>query len=360
MKKYIVIILTLFTLISGKAYALNDKLFSACLINPLTGEIIFEHNSDKPHAMASTTKILTAIIALEKSDPNELVTVSRRAAYSEGSSAYTKEGDIYTMKELVYGLMLNSGNDAAVAIAEHISGSTEAFSQLMNDYAYKIIGVKNSYFQNPSGLDEDGHYTTAYDMALIAAYAMKNDMFREIVKTRSIAAKPQNRDEEIFYINHNKLLKKYDGCIGIKTGYTRSTGRCLVSAAERNGIYFIAVTLDDNDDWNTHTELLDLAFDEYSAKTIIRAGEPAGKCGNVQAVYSRDFVVPVKNGESERYTVIRHIADAEAVNKDEKIGFAEILFDDKNIASVDIIAAGDGAWKKGFAAVFFSILDILT
>lgn len=359
MKKYIILIATFVIMISSCVYADNNE-FSACLINPLNGEIIYEQNGNSPHPMASTTKILTTIIALEKCSLDEPVTVSRKAAYTEGSSAYTKEGDIYAMKDLLYGVMLNSGNDAAVAVAEHISGSTEAFSLLMNDYAYKTIGIKNSYFQNPSGLDENGHFTTAYELALIAAYAMKNEMFREIVQTQSISVKPQNRDEEILYVNHNKLLKNYDGCIGIKTGYTRSAGRCLVSAAGRNGIYFIAVTLNDSDDWNTHKKLLDFAFENYYPKTIIVSNSPVEKYDDITAVYSKNYIVPMKNGEENKYEIINHTTPIKSVNKGEKIGYAEIMFDGKCIDTVDIVSQENKAWKKSFKAIFFSVLDILT
>ncbi|MDD6485077.1 MAG: D-alanyl-D-alanine carboxypeptidase [Clostridiales bacterium] len=339
MKKYIVILIIFCAFLPKGASAMNDKLFSACLINPVTDEIIWEKDSDKPHAMASTTKILTAIIALEKADGDEIVTVSRNAAYTEGSSAYTKEGDQYRMEELIYGLMLNSGNDAAVAVAEHISGSTQAFSELMNDYAYNIIGVKNTSFQNPNGLEAQGHYTTAYDLAKIAAYAMKNEDFRRIAATKVIGVTPQNRDEEMFYVNHNKLLNRYEGCIGIKTGYTKATGRCLVSAAERDGMMFIAVTLDDSDDWNTHAELLDYAFSEHYPKTVVKAGDIAREEDGHRLVYERDLTVPVRRGVKSSFEVVNHFAPRTApANEGEKVGYAEVFYGGRKIETINIIS----------------------
>ena len=267
MKRIIILLFTLALIGSFPAYAaaMADSAECACVINGATGEVVFAKNAQTRHAMASTTKIMTAILALENSDADDVVTVTADAANQEGSAAYIEAGDKIKMKDLLYGLMLNSGNDAAYAVAEYITGSVDNFAERMNIKAEKL-GLHDTHFANPSGLDAPDHYTTALDLAKLARYAMSNDDFREIVAERVYTATLPESGGTLTFSNHNKLLKTYEGATGIKTGYTKATGRCLVSSAKRDGMEFIAVTLNDPNDWADHAEMLDASFAAHYPK----------------------------------------------------------------------------------------------
>lgn len=261
---------------------------SAALYNASTGEFIFEKNADERRGMASTTKIMTALVALRHGDPDAEVTVSAKAVGVEGSSLYLKAGEKMTLRELLYGLMLQSANDAAEAIAIAVAGSVEGFVALMNDEA-AALGLKNTHFTNPHGLADDAHYTTARELALIAAQAMKDPLFCEICAAQR-AAIPNGGDGKRYLVNHNKLLFTYDGAVGVKTGFTKATGRCLVSAAERDGVELIAVTLCAPDDWRDHAAMLDCGFAEYERVSLADAGEVS--CS-----------LPLLGGESDSVTL---------------------------------------------------------
>lgn len=234
---------------------------NAILMDQKTGEILFEKNADEKRPIASITKIMTAIIAIESGRLKEKATASRKAVYTEGSSIYLEQGEKMSIKDLVYGLMLRSGNDAAVAISEHIGGSEEGFVYLMNEKA-SWLGMTNTHFTNPHGLHEKGHYSSAHDMAILMKYAMDNSMFKKVT-----GAKVYKADERSYaWGNKNKLLTKYyDACVGGKTGYTKVAGRTLVSAASKNGVNLIAVTLQAPDDWNDHMEMYEKGFKEQKA-----------------------------------------------------------------------------------------------
>ena len=235
---------------------------SALLMESENGSIAYEKNAHIRLPMASTTKIMTALVALDLAAPDTVIRVDGRAVGIEGSSIYLCEGEELTLEELLYALMLESANDAAVAIAIGLCGSEDAFIDAMNRKATSL-GLSNTHFSNPHGLDAEDHYTTAYELALIARAALQNALFKTIVSTRKTTISHQNTDGVRLLINHNKMLRLYDGCIGIKTGYTQKSGRCLVSAAERDGITMIAVTLNSPDDWNDHTKLLNFGFSNY-------------------------------------------------------------------------------------------------
>lgn len=365
MKKLIAFIAVFIILtIPVGALAMADTADCACVINAVTGEAVFEKDMNECHAMASTTKIMTAIIAIEQCDMDEEVTVSHNAAYQEGSAAYIREGNVITMRDLLYGLMLNSGNDAAVAIAEHVSGTSEAFAELMNKKA-ELLGLEATHFMNPNGLDDPEHYTTAYELALIARYAMQNADFRDIVGTRTYQATPINADETLYFSNHNKLLKSYDGATGIKTGYTRATGRCLVSSAERDGMEFIAVTLGDSNDWSDHRDMLDYAFSQYYPKQVVREGMTVkvaqinGRRYNMLA--KNDFTVPLKERGKTDIEVITHMAEQlEApINAEEKVGYLDIICDGKEVGRVDVISQNDIVNTEG-AQLKNSFIEKLT
>ena len=230
---------------------------AAVLYQPESDLVLYAKNADQRLPMASTTKIMTALIALETCKLDEVVDIDDSAIGTEGSSAYLRLGDQLTVEELLYALLLQSANDAAVAIACHIGGDVDGFSSIMNERAASL-GLSDTHFTNPHGLDHKKHYTTALDLARITAEAMRNEKFCEITSTykKTFATEERSRT----YVNHNKLLNQYDGCIGVKTGFTKKSGRCLVSAAERDGLRFITVTLNAPSDWADHTAMLNFGF----------------------------------------------------------------------------------------------------
>ena len=251
--------LALLTICAGaeKEHKSRSSARSMALYEPSSGRFIFESNINEKLPMASTTKIMTALIALEECDLNEDITVPPEATGIEGSSIYLKAGDRVNMLDLIYSLLLGSANDAATLLALKISGDIPSFATLMNKKAAEL-GLRDTCFQNPHGLDADGHYTTAHDLAILSAHALLNPEFKRITSTYKYSF--ALGDEVRTVVNHNKLLKSCDGCIGVKTGYTKKSGRCLVSSAERDGIQLIAVTLDCPDDWREHKELFDFGF----------------------------------------------------------------------------------------------------
>ncbi|WP_099158408.1 D-alanyl-D-alanine carboxypeptidase family protein [Virgibacillus ndiopensis] len=241
---------------------------NAVLIEQSSGRVLFEKDAHEKRPIASITKIMTAIIAIESGKMNEMVTTSKRAVYAGGSSIYLEQGEKMKLKDLVYGLMLRSGNDAAVAIAEHVGGSVEGFNYLMNEKA-KWLGMADTNFDNPHGLDSEQHYSTAYDMALLMKYAMTNDVFKNITGTTSYKAETR----KYAWRNKNKLLTTYyDYCIGGKTGFTKISGRTLVSAAHKNNMSLIAVTLNAPDDWNDHIGMYEWAYDNFNMTSVMDKG----------------------------------------------------------------------------------------
>ena len=226
---------------------------SMILIEAESGAVLDSVNCDTRLPMASTTKIMTALVVLERVPLTGTVTVTPASAGVEGSSMYLAPGERLTVEQLLYGLMLSSGNDAASALAIHVAGGEREFAALMNEKA-RSLGLSDTHFTNPSGLPDDDHYTTARELAVITAAALRVPDFRRIVSAESVALPHRTLH------NHNKLLSTYDGAIGVKTGFTKKAGRCLVSAAERDGVTLICVTLNDGDDWRDHAAALDLGF----------------------------------------------------------------------------------------------------
>lgn len=234
---------------------------SAILICADTGDVLFEKNADERMLIASTTKIMTAIVVIESLDLDSPVEIRPEWCGAEGSSMYLEAGQHYTVRQLLMGLMLASGNDAAIALACCTAGDVQSFAELMNQKASEL-GMINSSFKNPNGLDEEDHYSSARDMALLAAYCMDNEDFSSIVSQKSFTV------GELTFVNHNKLLWNYEGCVGVKTGYTLAAGRTLVSCAKRDGMRLVCVSLNAPDDWNDHTKLLDWGFESFSLTRI--------------------------------------------------------------------------------------------
>lgn len=256
MKKLLISFILLVLLINS-CFAIDVSARSAILYEPETKTVLFEKNANDIRPIASTTKIMTAVVVLENSELSDVVTVPESCTGIEGTSMYLKQGEKLTVEELLYGMLLLSGNDAAETLAYYTGDGNRAhFIEMMNETA-KRIGMNNSSFKNPSGLPDDEHYSTACDMALLASYALGVDGFSEIVSTydKNISGR--------YLKNHNKLLKIYEGANGFKTGFTKSAGRCLVSGAKREDMQLVAVTLSAPDDWNDHKKLLDFGFENF-------------------------------------------------------------------------------------------------
>ena len=269
----------------------------AYVLDTASGRVLCERNADEQSLIASTTKIMTALVICEQCNVLDRMRVPKEAVGIEGSSMYLQEGEVLTLQELLYGLMLSSGNDAAVALAIYCGGTVEGFAELMNDKA-RVLGMRNTHFENPNGLDSPGHYSTARDLAVLAAYAMKNPVFRKTVSTKSLKV------GERYLTNHNKLLWRVEGADGVKTGYTKAAGRILVSSAVRDGRRLVAVTLDDPDDWQDHEKLLEEGFRTYTPRRILAAGDCVGTVeiagGENQQVSihaAEDFIFPLAQGE---------------------------------------------------------------
>ena len=256
MKKAILALVVLAALLPNRAFALHVSATSAILMDTETKQVLFEKDADRRMRIASTTKIMTALVVLEHCDLQEIVTVGPEHMV-EGSSMYLKPGEKVTVEELLYGLLLCSGNDAALVLADHCGGDVERFISWMNDKA-EHLGMTGTSFANPNGLDADGHYSTARDMAVLAAYAADNPTFVRICST--VTATMDGRT----MTNHNKLLRSLEGCIGMKTGYTMAAGRTLVTCAQRSGHRLVAVTLQDGNDWADHTALYEDGFAQFA------------------------------------------------------------------------------------------------
>ena len=277
------------TVLSNAEGGLALSADSAILINADTGEVVYEKNAHKQRGIASTTKIMTSVLLLENKALSDEVTVKDEDVRIEGTSVGLKENDVVSCEVLLKAMLLESGNDAANVTATAISGSIEDFAILMNEKA-KALGMNNTSFRNPSGLTEKNHYSTAYDMALLTRYAIKNSDFRSVCSLKQARVSYGNPSYERSFTNHNKLLDSYEGVFGVKTGFTKASGRCLVSACERNGVTLIAVTLKAPDDWNDHKRLYDYGFE----KTVKRMVDFNSAIINVNVVGSDKKNISVK------------------------------------------------------------------
>ncbi len=333
-----------------------------------TGKILYDKNMDKVLFPASTTKIMTAILAIENGNLDDIVTVDQEAvSLTQGSHIALEPGEKLTLEQLLYALLVQSANDSAFAIAKHVSGSIEGFVQLMNDKA-KEIGAKNTHFVNPNGLHDESHVTTAHDLALIGQYAMNNEVFRKFVNTTKYTIGPTNKKTEARYLwNTNNLLAgsalinvdgvnvpyKYEGASGIKTGTTGQAGNCLVSFAERDGQRLIAVVLKAQGEANLYSDihkLLNYGFSAFDNAVIVHKNEfvdniqiEDGKQQYVAGIMDKDFTYPVAAGSQEkieRKIVLKEDLKA-PVKKGEVLGVTEFYLDGENIGKGDIISTLD-------------------
>ncbi|MCX7709951.1 MAG: D-alanyl-D-alanine carboxypeptidase [Clostridia bacterium] len=324
---------------------------AAIVMDMKSGRVLFEKNSRSQKAIASTTKIMTAIVAIENGDLNDTVTVSKKAASIWGSTVGIKEGQEYKLRELLYGLMLNSGNDAAIAIAEHIGGSVEGFVGMMNEKA-KALGAMNTSFKTPHGLDMDGHFSTAYDLALITRYALQNKTFCSIVGTKRAAIPGKE------LLNTNEMLGLYPGADGVKTGFTGQAGRCLVTSATRNNFKIISVVLGcptRAKRAQSSKSILDYGFVNYKPYKLLAAGEEIGKIPVIKGifentpVYAADSIeMPLR--EDEKSSLQREVEWPDSLNapvsEGQTVGRLKYTLEGKVIAESELKIATE-VRKKG-------------
>lgn len=329
------------------------------------GEIIWSKNADEKLPMASTTKIMTALVAIENGNISREVKVNRKACGVEGSSVYLTAGEILTLEDLLYALMLESANDAAAAIACEVAGSVEDFAVMMNDTADRL-GLADTHFMNPHGLDDPEHYTTAGDLAKLTDYALKNETFATIVSTYKKTI-PLHGDEGVrMLLNHNKLLKRYDDVIGVKTGFTKRSGRCLVSAAERDGLTVVAVTLNAPDDWNDHRNMQEYGFSQYSHQTLAEPEEyqieiacPTAPDGKLRLTNRDELIACLKNNaEITRAIEAPHYVFP-PVNEGDVLGRVVFSCSGNEIGSVPLYAASSVAEPEDNRSLGEKILDKL-
>ncbi len=327
--------------------ATESQTSSEIVIEVNTNRILHQTNAFEKKYMASTTKILTAITIIENCNLNDVVTVTKQTVGVEGSSIYLEAGEKLTVEQLLYGLMLRSGNDCAETLAVHCSESIEEFAKLMNNTANKI-GAKDSNFVNPHGLHDDNHYTTAYDLAIISSYALKNQAFREIVGTKSIRIPHSIREYDRILINKNKMLKDFEGSTGIKTGYTKKAGRCLVSSCYRNGMELVCVVLNCPPMFERSKTLLTDCFNSYQPCKIIESDNIVGFTKfndmKIPLIVKNDVILPLNCNEIRNVNVVYDYPEIinKPINKDKEIGFIKIysennlIFQEKIYTIIDV------------------------
>ncbi|WP_100488135.1 D-alanyl-D-alanine carboxypeptidase family protein [Sporolactobacillus pectinivorans] len=336
---------------------------SAVLIDQSSGRELFEKNSHEKLPIASITKVMTAILAIESGKMNQMVTVSDRAIKTEGSSLYLKAGERLHLKDLVYGLMLRSGNDASLAIAEAVAGSEQGFAFMMNEKAQEL-GMQDTHFTNPNGLENSDHYSTASDMAVLTRYAMENQYFRKIAGTRSYRAAATNKEGVRVWKNKNKMLSLYQYATGGKTGFTKKAGRTLISTASQGNMSLIAVTLNDGDDWLDHKNLFEWGFSTYKPILVVRSGKLAA---NTDPFYQnhlyvqRDIYLPLSKDEQQDITkkliLIKPPAGDKSWTPPSPAGRLLVMLDQRQIYSLPVYYKSAGKEKRAFWKIFFSLLE---
>ncbi len=335
------------------------KAKAAIIIDATTGKVLYSKNAEEQRYPASTTKMMSLIVALEHGNLNEMVTASEAAASTEGSSLSLTQGERLKMIDLLYGIMLISGNDATVAVAEHIAGSVENFAELMTEKAH-AIGATHTNFTNSSGLPDPNHYTTAHDLARIAAYGYKNPLFTEIISTKHRVIPWAGKDYSRDLYNENRMLWLAEGGNGVKTGYTNAAGRCLVSGAKRNDIQLITVVLDSETMWDDSLALLNFGFAQVTPETICTKGDilktmrvTNGKTEVVKLLANSDLVVPISEKDKDMFTTIIDAPNKiEApVLKGQKLGVLRVRYQDVEVATVDLVADENSERKSFFSMI---------
>ncbi len=351
----VVLLILLYTNIGVQATEPSVVGQAAVLMDGSSGRVLYNKNGDHSLPMASTTKILTALVAIEQGNPTDKVIIPPEAQGVEGSSIWLSSGEVHTLEDLLYGLMLRSGNDAATAIAYHIGGSIEGFAALMNETARRI-GAENSNFINPHGLSQENHFTTAKDLGLITAHALKNPLFAQIVSSKYRTIPWEGHEWDRAMKNKNKLLWQYEGANGVKTGYTKKAGRCLVASAKRDELQLVAVVLNCGPMFEESALLLDYGFMEFSQKSILLKGERLvalpvknGKTQEIALTVETGYAMALKRGEETKIrTVLSHPETLEApIVQGDIIGSVTIFFGDEKMEEIPLIAETT-VLKKGF------------
>lgn len=309
----------------------------AILLDGTTNRVLYEKDADSRSLIASTTKIMTALIICEQCNVLDRVRIPKEAVGIEGSSIYLQEGEILTVQELLYGLMLHSGNDAAVALAIYCGGTVEGFAELMNDKV-RSLGLRETHFENPNGLDSPEHYSTAEDLAVLTAYAMKNPIFAKTVSAKTVSAGGRSLR------NHNKLLWRLEGADGVKTGYTKAAGRILVSSVVREGRRLIAVTINDGNDWEDHITLHNDGFSCYTPQLIVSKGQCLGSIEviggteqQVDVIAAEDFCLSIAEHE-QPYLLLGEPGFAYApIIEGQNAGVAYIFIGEQAVGKVSLI-----------------------
>lgn len=330
--------------LTSKCYAISAG--SYALIEASTGRVIKNQNSDGRFPMASTTKIMTGLLACESGKLDTIVTVPKEALKVEGSSMGLLPDEKISLREIVYGLLLESGNDAANAVAYCLDGSIAKFAERMNARAVEL-GLLNTSFENPSGLDGTKHYTTASDLARLGAAAMQNEEFKKIASTYTKRVSYNGVKDGRLLCNHNEMLKLYKGCIGVKTGYTKKSGRCLVTCAERDGLMLVAATLNCHDDWNGHTELLNYGFEKLKRQSLFTDSPElsvniiGGYKESIKCRYDKDITAYLSAEEKQQVKMKVYFPSFiyAPVTAGQKVGRIIFEMDGSVLAETDILAA---------------------
>lgn len=310
---------------------------SMCVMEQNSKRVLYSKDMNTTRPNASTTKIATAITVLENCDNlDEVITVNNKSVGVEGTSIYLRKGEQISVKDLLYGLMLRSGNDSAVALAYHVGGTEENFVKMMNELVNNI-GAKNTHFVNPHGLDNSEHYTTAYDLALITSYALANPTFAEIVSTKQYVIEETNTSDKRYLTNKNRLLNSLDRCIGVKTGFTSKAGRCLVTATERDGVVVVCVVLNCGPMFEESQSLLNRAYNEYNFSPIVVKDEPIyneyyidSKRGELCLYAKETYSFPVLENEKDKLKVVYSLYDLKNnVEEGEEVGEISVFYDNQ-------------------------------
>ena len=335
---------------------MNVNAQSAILMEQKSGRILFEKDAYTKRRIASITKIMTAILAIESGKMNQYVTVSEQATRTEGSSVYLKPGEKIKLKDLVYGLMLRSGNDAAVAIAEAVGGSVEGFVYMMNERA-REIGMLNTHFANPHGLDDSkNHYSTAYDMALLTRYAMNNKTYWQIAGTKEYRTPNPTENWDRIWKNKNRLLTMYRYTTGGKTGFTKLAKRTLVTTAAKGDMSLIAVTLNDSDDWNDHIAMYENGFKNYDMAEVLPKGDidtEKKNSYNGRLYLKNAFVYPATAKEMDLFRIEYKLKKPPLAKTETVAGKAMIFLDDKLIGEEPVYFQSKQPEKERKGLFFF-------